>query len=240
MSPAKAHRYLVSFLRLGVVAQDPLSGRYELGGFALQLGLARLARIDGVKLARIALAELRRPARSDRRHRGMGQSGADRRPLDGIELSGESVVEARRRDAAPDVRDRAAVRRVPAARQNGRARRARACRHAPFVAGRTVRAAHDEVERALEDVRAHGAARVEGMLLPTIHAFCTRCSIRPANWRSGSSHSVMKARSIFAGMARSIRRCGNVRRNCRMSSGIVRRRASACAALASDREGASP
>jgi DNA-binding IclR family transcriptional regulator len=59
MSPAKAHRYLVSFLRLGVVAQDPLSGRYELGGFALQLGLARLARVDGVKLARIALAELR-------------------------------------------------------------------------------------------------------------------------------------------------------------------------------------
>src|SRR6201996_6186643 len=59
MSPAKAHRYLVSFLRLGVVAQDALSGRYELGGFALQLGLARLARVDGVKLARIALAELR-------------------------------------------------------------------------------------------------------------------------------------------------------------------------------------
>ncbi|WP_211278205.1 helix-turn-helix domain-containing protein, partial [Oceanospirillum multiglobuliferum] len=32
MSPAKAHRYLVSFQRLGVVAQDPVSGRYELGG----------------------------------------------------------------------------------------------------------------------------------------------------------------------------------------------------------------
>src|SRR5258706_10259051 len=61
MSPAKAHRYLVSFLRLGVVTQDPLAGRYELVGFALQLGLARLARVDGVKLARIALAELRDP-----------------------------------------------------------------------------------------------------------------------------------------------------------------------------------
>jgi hypothetical protein len=44
MSPAKAHRYLVSFSRLGVVSQDPVSGRYELGGFALQMGLARLAR----------------------------------------------------------------------------------------------------------------------------------------------------------------------------------------------------
>src|ERR1700688_4609781 len=59
MSPAKAHRYLVSFLRLGAVSQDPVSGRYELGGFALQMGLARLARVDGVKLARIALTEVR-------------------------------------------------------------------------------------------------------------------------------------------------------------------------------------
>jgi DNA-binding IclR family transcriptional regulator len=30
----------------------------------------------------------------------------------------------------------------------------------------------DDIERLLEEVRAHGAARVEGMLLPTIHAFC--------------------------------------------------------------------
>src|SRR6202790_2681092 len=59
MSAAKAHRYLVSFLRLGLVAQDPVNGRYELGGFALQMGLARLARVDGVKLARIALTQLR-------------------------------------------------------------------------------------------------------------------------------------------------------------------------------------
>jgi DNA-binding IclR family transcriptional regulator len=30
-----------------------------------------------------------------------------------------------------------------------------------------------DIELVLEDVRQHGAARVEGMLLPTIHAFCT-------------------------------------------------------------------
>jgi hypothetical protein len=40
MSPAKAHRYLVSFLRLRAVSQDPVSGSYELGRFALQVGLA--------------------------------------------------------------------------------------------------------------------------------------------------------------------------------------------------------
>ncbi len=45
-------------MRLGLASHDPVSGRYELGGFALQMGLARLARVDGVKFARIALAEL--------------------------------------------------------------------------------------------------------------------------------------------------------------------------------------
>ena len=52
MSAAKAHRYLVSFQRLGLVIQDPMSTRYDLGPAALRLGLACLSRIDAVKLAR--------------------------------------------------------------------------------------------------------------------------------------------------------------------------------------------
>jgi hypothetical protein len=49
MSAAKAHRYLVSFQRLGLVTQDPRSTRYDLGPAALQLGLAALARLDPVR-----------------------------------------------------------------------------------------------------------------------------------------------------------------------------------------------
>jgi DNA-binding IclR family transcriptional regulator len=52
MSAAKAHRYLVSFQRMGLVIQDPLSTRYDLGPAALRLGLASLARMDAVRLAR--------------------------------------------------------------------------------------------------------------------------------------------------------------------------------------------
>ena len=52
MSAAKAHRYLVSFQRLQLVAQDAVSTRYDLGPAALRLGLASLSRIDAVKLAR--------------------------------------------------------------------------------------------------------------------------------------------------------------------------------------------
>jgi DNA-binding IclR family transcriptional regulator len=51
MSPAKAHRYLVSYQRLGLVAQDG-STRYDLGPAALKLGLASLERLDAVQLAR--------------------------------------------------------------------------------------------------------------------------------------------------------------------------------------------
>jgi DNA-binding IclR family transcriptional regulator len=52
MSAAKAHRYLVSFQRMGLVVQDPVSTRYDLGPAALRIGLASLSRIDAVKLAR--------------------------------------------------------------------------------------------------------------------------------------------------------------------------------------------
>lgn len=51
MPAAKAHRYLVSFIRTGLVTQDKVSGRYDLGHFALDLGLASLARLDAVRVA---------------------------------------------------------------------------------------------------------------------------------------------------------------------------------------------
>ena len=58
MPAAKAHRYLVSLARTGLVAQDAVSGRYDLGPFALELGLASLARIDAVKIAEASLDAL--------------------------------------------------------------------------------------------------------------------------------------------------------------------------------------
>ena len=58
MSAAKAHRYLVSFQRLGLVAQDARTARYDLGPAALQLGLASLARLDAMRLARERMGPL--------------------------------------------------------------------------------------------------------------------------------------------------------------------------------------
>ena len=58
MPAAKAHRYLVSFIRTGLIAQDSITGRYDLGPFALELGLSSLARLDLVRLAEPILENL--------------------------------------------------------------------------------------------------------------------------------------------------------------------------------------
>lgn len=58
MPAAKAHRYMVSFMRIGLVEQDAASGRYDLGAYALKLGLSSLGRLDSVRLASPILEEL--------------------------------------------------------------------------------------------------------------------------------------------------------------------------------------
>lgn len=59
MPASKAHRYLVSLIRAGLVDQDPMTSRYDLGTFALNLGLVALDRLDRVRLGLSAISELR-------------------------------------------------------------------------------------------------------------------------------------------------------------------------------------
>jgi len=58
MAPAKAHPYLVSFGKLGLIAQDSASGHYGLGPLAMQLGLISLQQFDPVRLATARLPGL--------------------------------------------------------------------------------------------------------------------------------------------------------------------------------------
>ncbi|MGD9943942.1 MAG: IclR family transcriptional regulator [Burkholderiaceae bacterium] len=60
MSAAKAHPYLVSFGRIGLVRQDEDSGRYALGPLALQLGLISLQQATPLQVATPLLAPLAR------------------------------------------------------------------------------------------------------------------------------------------------------------------------------------
>lgn len=58
MAAAKAHPYLVSFGKIGLVEQDRASSRYGLGPLALQLGLMSLQQADPVRLATPAIEDL--------------------------------------------------------------------------------------------------------------------------------------------------------------------------------------
>jgi DNA-binding IclR family transcriptional regulator len=59
MQASKAHRYLVSLGRVGLVSQSPRSGRYDLGPSIRRLGAEALRRMDEVGLASEYLADLR-------------------------------------------------------------------------------------------------------------------------------------------------------------------------------------
>jgi len=58
MTPSKAHFYLVSLGRVGLVSQDSVGGLYRLGPAALRLGLSALSQCDVVELAREEMARL--------------------------------------------------------------------------------------------------------------------------------------------------------------------------------------
>lgn len=59
MPASKAHRYLVSLIRAGLVEQDPMTSRYDIGPFALNIGLVAIDRLDRIRLGLSAIAELR-------------------------------------------------------------------------------------------------------------------------------------------------------------------------------------
>jgi len=59
MSTSRAHKYLASFIRAGLVRQSQPSGRYGIGTLAAELGFAALRNMDVAELAQDTLDDLR-------------------------------------------------------------------------------------------------------------------------------------------------------------------------------------
>jgi DNA-binding IclR family transcriptional regulator len=171
MSAAKAHRYLVSFQRLGLVIQDSASTRYDLGPSALRLGLAALSRLDAVKLARERLPGLMSTIEHTLALAVWGNRGptvihweesphaitvslrlGDVMPLltsaTGLCFAAYTAREA----IAPLLREE-----MDRARRQGR---------------KDVPTSMDAVDRLLAEVRERGIARVVDTLLPGVVGFC--------------------------------------------------------------------
>jgi len=164
MSPPKAHPYLVSFGKLGLIEQDSVSGHYGLGPLALQLGLISLQQVDPVQLAN---AEL--PALAQRLGHTVSASvwGARGPTIIRVEEGPTAVYVAMRHGTTASVRHTATGKVFAAF---GPRERAAAALAAEGFAG-----ALDEPAFAaeLDAVRAHQVAQVTDQLLPGISALAT-------------------------------------------------------------------
>src|SRR5690606_6618637 len=165
MAPAKAHRYLVRLIRIGLARQLPDSGRYDIGTLAIRLGAAGLGRGDALAMARERLPALRD---------ALGLSVAlaswvDSRVLIVDWLDARALVAASLRIGASMPLTRSATGRAFAAfdRRPGVAAALQAELAANARAGlRPASAA--ELDSVLRSTRAHGIARVSGDLVAGI------------------------------------------------------------------------
>ena len=175
MSAAKAHRYLVSFQRLGLVVQDGASNRYELGPATLRLGLATLSRLDPVKMARERLPALMEPTGHTLALAVWGNRGPTL--VHWLESPRAVPVNLRLGDVMPmlasatgrcfaaflghgvgsDQAQRLIDEEMAQARKAGR---------------QDVPTTRAELETMVREMRAHGMGRVHNVLLPGISGFC--------------------------------------------------------------------
>ncbi|MFZ4287206.1 IclR family transcriptional regulator [Variovorax sp. HJSM1_2] len=172
MSAAKAHRYLVSFQRMGLVIQDARDNRYDLGPASLRLGLAALSRLDAVQLARERIVQLTAEIGHTLALAVWGNHGPT---IVHWQESPESVtVNLRLGDVMPLLSS--ATGRCFAAYVSQEA-------VAPLLAHELARAQkmgrntplptnQADLQTLLAEVRTHGAGRVVGDLLPGIGGFC--------------------------------------------------------------------
>ncbi|WP_382153561.1 IclR family transcriptional regulator [Hydrogenophaga sp. ANAO-22] len=182
MSAAKAHRYLVSFQRMGLVVQDPVSTRYDLGPAALRIGLASLARLDAVKFARERIDGLLAETGHTLAIAVWGNQGPTM--VHWIEAPQTVPVTLRLGDVMPLLTS--ATGRCFAAFMGNEGRDAQ--RIAPMVRDELTRLkklpqhgdlplvdvpqSPQEVQALLEDTRRRGLARVVHSLLPGVGGFC--------------------------------------------------------------------
>ena len=177
MPPAKAHPYLVSFGRIGLVEQDAVTGHYFLGPLALQLGMISLQQADPVKVATPLLGPLAQRIGHTVAIAVWGARGATIVRLEespaavhvnmrhGTVFSLTNTASGRLFAAYLDTAD--VKRRLDDARQR---RKADAEPAVPGMPAAPALPAWHEFERQLAEVRAHGLSRSVGEVLPGVNA----------------------------------------------------------------------
>ena len=179
MAPAKAHPYLVSFARIGLIEQDRLTGFYFLGPLALQLGLISLQQANPVQVATPLIAELAQRMGHTVAIAVWGTRGAT---IVRLEESPSAVHVNMRHGTVFSLANTASGRlfaahldaaTAKARLDDERAQQKEKTRADEALAGMPPRAAvpsWKDFERQLAEVRAHGVSRSVGEVLPGVNA----------------------------------------------------------------------
>ena len=186
MNAAKAHRYLVSFQRLALVVQDAGTTRYGLGPAALKLGLACLASLDSVKLARQRLGQLTEQIGQTTALAVWGNQGPT---IVHWEESSQAITASLRLGdvmpllssatglcfsaymMTPDRKDLISIGKNAPQNRLAQLLKEELAR-SQKVARPDVPSTMAELAARLDDVRRHGIARVVDTLLPGVAGFC--------------------------------------------------------------------
>jgi DNA-binding IclR family transcriptional regulator len=155
MSPAKAHRYLVSLIRAGLAEQERDSARYRLGPLALELGMAALRGIDVLHLGGEVITDL--------------CNEIDETVLLAVWGNMGPVVARWEESSRPVATNVRAGWVMPLA--NSATGRCFAAYLPAAVTSPLLKLSTSEKKRyaaRLEEIRAHGLSRVEGDLLPGV------------------------------------------------------------------------
>jgi len=170
MPAAKAHRYMVSFLRIGIVEQDASSGRYDLGAYALDLGLSGLGRLDPVRLAGPFLDTLCEEIQETVALAVWGNHGAT---IVRIVDSGAPITITLRPGTVLSLHKSATGRafatffRSPFLKKMLDAE----LQEAALASKTAVTTLRRQLEKTLDDCRTHGISRATGSLTPGINGF---------------------------------------------------------------------
>lgn len=157
MTAAKAHPYLVSFGKLGLVEQDAGSGRYGLGPFALQMGLVALHGTEPLRIATPLVAKLADELKLNIAIAVWGNCGPTIVRIE--ESSGQIHMNMRPGTVMMPLMG-SATGRLFAAFLPER-----------MVADLLASEVADEQEETLAEIRRHGVARARGRPIPGINAF---------------------------------------------------------------------
>lgn len=171
MPSAKAHPYLVSFGSFGLIEQNPLTGRYELGPFALQLGLISLNQLDPVRIAIPAITQL---AADIDQTVGLSVLGNQGPTIVYISESSYPIHVNMRTGTVMSIQATATGRVFAAFLPPRQVERmiAQERRSGTAASFGVPDMAPDALDELLADVRRRGIARVQGDSVPGINALC--------------------------------------------------------------------